>query len=280
MWIVVEGEPISIDNLHSRLDLQRAATDSRRIDVTTGFNVDFCTMRFLWAGLILLLSATGAWAQANGAVRGLGFAGNYRPDCWTPLQIDLTSTISEPGEYQIQVHQQDLDQDTVVFTRTVTLGPQARESVWIYFLPQPTEQGLPDASSPIVQLGDVLKVHLYDKKGRTHIASLPVQTQANNFESRNSHRGTKLVLVVASPRRAQPNQTRPTGLSALPPPGPATPVTLMARSARDRATAPSAMARATGSLTAPCAAIRAGATPTSSVLASSTCPDMTKAWTR
>ena len=51
-------------------------------------------------------------------------------------------------------------------------------------------------------------------------------------------------------------------------PGPATPVTLMDRSASERATAPSAMARATGSLTAPWAAMRSGGTPTRSVLAS------------
>ena len=43
-------------------------------------------------------------------------------------------------------------------------------------------------------------------------------------------------------------------LGGLPPPGPATPVTATAMSACECASAPSAMARATGSLTAPCAA--------------------------
>ena len=157
-------------------------------------------MRLLWAGLIVLFSASGALAQATGYVRELGFAGNYRPDCWTPLLVHLDSTVSQPGEYQVQVHQQDLDQDTVVFTRTVTLGPNARENFWVYFLPQPTDGGLPGQGA-VAQLGDVLKVHLYDKAGKAHIATLPVQAKANNLDPGGAgmlggDRGLKVVLVV------------------------------------------------------------------------------------
>ena len=46
--------------------------------------------------------------------------------------------------------------------------------------------------------------------------------------------------------------TRPTGFASLPPPGPEMPVVATARSAPKRARAPSAIARATGSDTAPC----------------------------
>jgi hypothetical protein len=157
-------------------------------------------MRLLWAGLIVLFSATGAMAQATGYVRELGFAGNYRPDCWVPLLVHLDSTVSQPGEYQVQVHQQDLDQDTVVFTRTVTLGPNARENFWVYFLPQPTDGGLPGQGA-VAQLGDVLKVHLYDKAGKQHVATLPVQAKANNVDpggagALGGGRGAKVVLVV------------------------------------------------------------------------------------
>ena len=61
------------------------------------------------------------------------------------------------------------------------------------------------------------------------------------------------------PSSATPNQTVPTGFAALPPPGPAMPVTETASvDARAARAAPSAMARATGSLTAPCSAISAG----------------------
>ena len=157
-------------------------------------------MRFLWAGLIVLFSASGAMGQATGYVRELGFAGNYRPDCWVPLLVHLDSTVSQPGEYQVQVHQQDLDQDTVVYTRTVTLGPNARENFWVYFLPQPTDGGLPGQGA-VAQLGDVLKVHLYDKAGKAHIATLPVQAKANCVDAGGAggfggDRGVKVVLVV------------------------------------------------------------------------------------
>ncbi len=73
--------------------------------------------------------------------------------------------------------------------------------------------------------------------------------------------------LCVCPATHQPNHTMPTGLSALPPVGPATPVTATATWACACATAPSAMARATGSLTAPCCAISAAGTPSSSVLA-------------
>lgn len=157
-------------------------------------------MRLFWVGLIVLFSPSGALAQATGYARELGFAGNFRPDCWTPLLVHLDSTVSQAGEYQVQVHQQDLDQDTVVFTRTVTLGPNARENFWVYFLPQPTDGGLPGQGA-VAQLGDVLKVHLYDKAGKTHVATLPVQAKANNLDPGGAgvlggDRGVKVVLVV------------------------------------------------------------------------------------
>ena len=76
------------------------------------------------------------------------------------------------------------------------------------------------------------------------------------------------VAVVMVPFTFQPNHTVPTGLSAVPPVGPAIPVTATATCAREWATAPRAMARATGSLTAPWVAISPAGTPSSSVLAS------------
>lgn len=154
-------------------------------------------MRFSWAGLFVLLLAFagGAHAQATGQVRELGFQGFYRADCCVPLLVHLDSTTSTAAEYQIQVHQQDLDQDTVVYKRTVTLGPNAHEDFWVYFLPQPTNGGLngPGGSLP---LGDVLKVHLYDKAGKTHVAALPVQAKAADLERAGGGGAVKLVLAV------------------------------------------------------------------------------------
>ena len=59
----------------------------------------------------------------------------------------------------------------------------------------------------------------------------------------------------------------PHGLVGVPPPGPATPVIDTATSAREWASAPVAMARATASDTAPSAAISAAGTPSISALA-------------
>ena len=70
------------------------------------------------------------------------------------------------------------------------------------------------------------------------------------------------VLIIDSnptsappPIEAQARCTSPTGLSGVPPPGPAIPVTETAISARAFLSAPSAMARAQASLTAPCVAM-------------------------
>lgn len=57
--------------------------------------------------------------------------------------------------------------------------------------------------------------------------------------------------------------TRPTGFSADPPPGPATPVTATETKAREWPLAPVAMARATGSDTAPCVFSSPSSTPAS-----------------
>ena len=58
---------------------------------------------------------------------------------------------------------------------------------------------------------------------------------------------------VGPPRRAQAKWTRPTGFAAVPPSGPATPVTLTATSAREALSAPSAIALAA---VADCAVLR------------------------
>ena len=57
--------------------------------------------------------------------------------------------------------------------------------------------------------------------------------------------------TVGLPRRAQAKWTSPTGFAALPPSGPAIPVTLTAISAREFLSAPSAIAAAVSALTAP-----------------------------
>jgi hypothetical protein len=66
---------------------------------------------------------------------------------------------------------------------------------------------------------------------------------------------------------ASASHTVPTGLPGTAPPGPAMPVTATARCTGARVSAPSAIARATGSLTAPWVRSSASGTPSSSDLA-------------
>ena len=71
-----------------------------------------------------------------------------------------------------------------------------------------------------------------------------------------------------SPAVATATATVPTGLAGVPPSGPAMPVMPTPMSASAIARMPSAMARATGSLTAPWASSRAGGTRSTVVLTS------------
>ena len=68
-------------------------------------------------------------------------------------------------------------------------------------------------------------------------------------------------------RHAQAVQTVPTGFAAVPPAGPATPLTATANSAPERSKAPCAMASTAASLTAPWLAKSASVTPKSCCLA-------------
>lgn len=73
--------------------------------------------------------------------------------------------------------------------------------------------------------------------------------------------------LTGSSRLAAAKCTRPTGLSTVPPPGPAMPVTAMAMVARECVRAPPTMERATSSLTAPCRSISQSGTPSIWLLA-------------
>ena len=165
-------------------------------------------MRSSLAGLILfsvaVLSLTsGAMGQATGQVLGIGFNNTFRPDCWAPLRVQLHSDSNDVKTYMIQVHQQDLDKDTVVYTRRVVLNPKpAITDYFVYFIPQPTKvdgvMGLPEGDPKA--LGEVLKVYLYDESGKTLITTLPITFGANSIDPATGNgprgRGQKLIVAV------------------------------------------------------------------------------------
>ena len=122
------------------------------------------TMRFLLAGFLVVLLPAVALAQATGQVLSIGFNNLYRPDCWTPMLVQITNHSAENTAYQINVEQEDLDRDRVSFgPQNVTLGGNAEgqnlgDKFWIYFRPQPS--GLPEC----VFGGNKLGI----KPGRSH----------------------------------------------------------------------------------------------------------------
>ena len=160
-------------------------------------------MRAFLAGISLLLLMSGAaFGQATGFVESVGFDRAYRPDCWVPMVVNLSSQIPEPATYDIQVEQEDLDGDTVVYARQqVTLNAGATDRYWVYFLPRP--RGLPDSA---LKLGRSLRVNLYTPGGGKHVAQLPLPQGMTliNIDPRRGFgggggRGKKLVLAVVDP---------------------------------------------------------------------------------
>jgi hypothetical protein len=165
-------------------------------------------MRCLWAGLLILFIPTAAWAQARGQVLSIGFDNHYRPDCWTPMLVQLTSQSEDSVDYQIQVVQEDLDRDKVTYTQQVTLGGNVEgksattENFWVYFKPRSTGGGLPDAAmagTNLNTLNQELKVFLCTKNGK-QITTLPITSTILSadpqHEALDTTRGRKLILVV------------------------------------------------------------------------------------
>ncbi len=165
-------------------------------------------MRWLRAGLLVLFIPTAAWAQARGQVLSIGFNNHYRPDCWTPMLVQLTSQSEDSVDYMIQVVQEDLDRDKVSYTQMVTLGgnaegkPATTENFWVYFKPRSTGGGLPDAtdvSSNLNTLNHELKVFLCNKNGK-QITTLPITSTILSAdphrEMMETTRGRKLILLV------------------------------------------------------------------------------------
>jgi hypothetical protein len=166
-------------------------------------------MRFLWAGLLILMLPAMAFGQAKGQVLSVGFNNHYRPDCWTPMLVQLTSESDQTAEYQIQVVQEDLDRDRVVFTQNVTLSGNVEgqaattENFWVYFKPKPTGGGLPDATDLSVNLNTLnneLKVFLCDKNGK-QLSTLPLTSTILSVDPvrgiSDTSRGRKFVLFVS-----------------------------------------------------------------------------------
>ena len=168
-------------------------------------------MRCFLAGVLLLLSIPAAafaqfeGPQFKGEVESIGFGAYYRPNCHVPMLIRIQAQTS--GTYQIQVVQEDLDRDLQIFAQIVSLtgsedAKGAEQRFWMYFVPQPTEDGLPDAQYGLRELQQRLKVFLCDEKGTKQLAQLTVTSTIQNIENQQStassaSRGTRMNLTVS-----------------------------------------------------------------------------------
>ena len=156
-------------------------------------------MRFVLAGILLgCIWATSALAQAGaeGEVESIGFEGNYRPNCWTPIKIKLSPRTGQARTYRIAVSQEDLDKDKVTFSRPFTLsgnpeGQKIEERVWAYYRPQPFGMDRPQD----------LKIFLYNEKNEQEvIIKVPPSVNLFNLDETNLHNrpGKRFVLLVGT----------------------------------------------------------------------------------
>jgi hypothetical protein len=163
-------------------------------------------MRWFLAGFAaLLLMPAFVHAQAKGEVESVGFNNTYRPDSWTPMICRVRPETNEPGTYQLQVWQHDIDGDRPIYTRNITLNgaDQAREQrFWMYFLPQSTDKGLPDQynGGTLKDLQHELQVFLCDAKGK-QITELPITSTLDNVDPYRDYaqlpRSAKLILTIS-----------------------------------------------------------------------------------
>ena len=164
-------------------------------------------MRSFLAGFLLLLLPSLALAQARGEVESIGFQGLYRPGCWTPMVVKLVPTTGGNFTGRIEVMQEDLDRDQVIFTRQISLsgnppnGSPVEQRFWMYFMPQPKRgEGELNESVNIDKLTDIVKVRLCSDSGK-ELVKLPMTQALKPVESLSSGmysapRGRKVVLCV------------------------------------------------------------------------------------
>src|SRR3954452_6767985 len=168
-------------------------------------------MRRFLAGTLLLFSLLAALprmahADVRGAVESIGLGGNFRPNCYVPMLVRVQADTS--GTYQLRVVQEDLDRDQPLFTSVVSLtgaeeGKGTPQKFWIYFIPQPTDGGLPDTTKGygLKDLQQTLKVFVCDEKGK-QLSQLQLTDTIENVEgqsrggSGNAARGVKMILAV------------------------------------------------------------------------------------
>jgi len=137
-------------------------------------------MRSFLAGILFVIWPSVAFAQARGSVEAIGFGDIYRPATWTPMLVSLTPTTGSTFSGRMEVVQEDLDRDEVIFTRQISLtgnppnGTAVDQKYWMYFMPQPNkDRGALDATQTTGELTNLIKVRLVSDAGK-QLLQLPI----------------------------------------------------------------------------------------------------------
>ena len=154
-------------------------------------------MRFVLAGIITFLLYSAAFAGVLGKVDSIGFESHIRADCWVPLLIQITSDAAGPEDYQLQVVQNDIDGDEVVYARPLLVNPD-KELVWTYFKPESINGGLPSGLTGNSQdLTRRLRIYLAAPDGSKRIAQISVAGRMPTvLDDGEQSRGDKLIVCV------------------------------------------------------------------------------------
>ena len=155
-------------------------------------------MRALAAILLSLLLIAPALGQASGTVERAGLDGYVRPNCWVPLRVRLKAETGTSQRLLLRVRQLDLDGDTVLFQREISLtgnlaGERREQDYWTYFKPEPVENGL--ASTADLQTLNKRLVVTVNALNGTEIARLPITNSLKPVDD-NATRGRRLVVFV------------------------------------------------------------------------------------
>src|SRR5258706_6549788 len=100
-------------------------------------------MRSFLAGILSFILPAVAFAQAVGGVETIGFGDYFRPGSWTPMLVYLKPTTGSNFTGRIEVIQEDVDRDQVLFSRHITLtgnppnGTAVDQRILASFIPQP-----------------------------------------------------------------------------------------------------------------------------------------------
>src|SRR3954463_10476296 len=166
-------------------------------------------MRSFLAGILSFILPAVALAQAVGGVETIGFGDYFRPGLWTPMLVYLKPTTGSNFTGRIEVVQEDIDRDQVLFTRQVTLtgnppnGSPTEYRYWMYFIPQPNSgREALDETRSLGELSNLIRVRLCSDNGK-ELVKLPItrtlrpvglRTGGNLYGSPT--RGEKMVLCV------------------------------------------------------------------------------------